>query len=285
MTRAVASLALLALVATTPLTAAVPNQPWYPEGYLDLRSAAAQQVEDFPRDPINLLMEDWDDPRIKTYDLVDCNLGYDLSEDLDNRTTLFSELALDIARMRLELAYLGYRAEVYDAPLLGHERAMLAAIDANATGLVRELVTEEDGYSYLGYPEGWVTLTDLQGDYDLLAELETRRLRLQPRQPRFVVLGDCGAGEEEFEINLIPANGELWLVNAFAFRVCERKVPDPWNHSACGWTQFIAGDSTFASGRYMFEARWPNGSVKRGARVLQADFDGDESGAVTFRRD
>ena len=35
----------------------------------------------------------------------------------------------------------------------------------------------------------------------------------------------------------------------------------------------------------MYEARWPNGTVKRGARVLQADFENDEAGAVTFRRD
>ena len=261
----------------------VPDQAWYPEGYHDLRIAAEAQLATFPRDPEIVLREDWDDPRIKTYDLVDCNLGFDLPEDMDNRTMLLSELALDIARMRSEFASLGYRREIYDEPLLASERAMLAAIDATATDLVRELVTEEDGYSYYGYPEGWVSLTDLQADYDLLAELESRRMRLQPRQPRFVVEGGCGAGEAEFEIRLVPAGGELWLINAFAFRVCERKVANPWDHSACGWTQYQEGDTTFASGRYMYEARW-GGTVRRGARVLQGDLEENEGGVITFRR-
>jgi hypothetical protein len=281
---AAVGLAVLPGAALAQPASAIPEQSWYPEGYHDLRIASAAQVATFPRDPANIVMGHWDDPNTKIYDLIDCNLGVDLAEDLDNRTQLLSELALDIARLRAEFASLGYRPEVYDEPLLAHERALLAAIEATATDLVRELVTQDDGYSYYQLPEGWVRLSDLRSEQDLLAELESRRTRLQPGHPRFVALGECGAGEEEFEIRLVPANGELWLINAFAFRVCERKVADPWNHRACGWTQYQAGDSTFASGRYMYEARWPDGTVKRGARVLQADFENDETGAVTFRR-
>ena len=79
----------------------------------------------------------------------------------------------------------------------------------------------------------------------------------------------------------MPTSGQLWLINAFAFKVCERKVADPWDHGACGWSEFISGDTTTASGRYMYEARWPNGTVRRGAKVLQETEDG---GAIVIRR-
>jgi hypothetical protein len=265
----------------------IPDQEWYPDGYLDLRIVAAQQLEEFPRDPDHLVredfLEDFDDSHTKIYDLVDCNLGSELSVHLDNREVLLSELALDVARMRAEFAKLGYRKEIYDEPLLRHERALLAVIEANATHLVRQLTIEEGGFSYYGWPEGWFSLPY---SYEpLLSELESRRMRLQPDQPRFVSIGECGASEDNFKIKLIPASGELWLINAFAFRVCEHKVPNAWDHTACGWTQYQEGDTTLASGRYMYEARWPNGTVKRGARILELSFEDDETGAVTFRRD
>jgi len=262
----------------------IANQAWYPAGYLDLREAAAKQVMDFPRDPRVVLMEDWDDPTVKTYDVIDCLLAYDLPEmEAYERQT--GTLALDIARMRQELAELGYDRDVYDGPLLAYERAALAEF-AEERG---ERADNPEAFRIVGDGgEDYGELVEAQ-DWDLLdrlaQEMEARRAKLNPRQPRIVSEGGCGAGEEEFEIKLVPANGELWLINAFAFRVCERKVADPWNHRSCGWSEFVAGDTTFASGRYMYEARWPNGTVKRGARVLQADFDNDETGAVTFRRD
>ena len=107
----------------------IPNQPWYPAGYLDMREAAASQVEDFPRNPRVVLMEDWDDPNLKTYDVIDCMLAYDLPEMAPYEREVGS-LALDIARMRHELAEFGYAKEVYDGPLLDYERAALAAFDA-----------------------------------------------------------------------------------------------------------------------------------------------------------
>ena len=143
------------------------------------------------------------------------------------------------------------------------------------------------------YSEREPTAQEREADMDILGtgmlgalkdELEARRQRLSPRLPGFVVSGGCGAGESEFEIRLVPATGELWLINAFAFRVCERKVADPWNHRACSWSQYGEGDSTFASGRYMYEARWPDGTVKRGARVLEGNFEEEDGTVITFRR-
>jgi hypothetical protein len=280
------ALALLPSPATAQSAPAIPDQAWYPEGYRDLRIAAALQAETFPRADDIIVVEDFDDPRLKAYDLIDCDPFYDVPEGLEEQEADRVQLAIDVSKMRAEFARLGYPLEVYDQPMLDYERFMLAGAEPVWAGRLLALMAKYPDGEIEGFA-GTAEESSLLGSGmlgALAAELNARRARLSPRLPRFVVEGGCGAGEEEFEIRLVPATGELWLINAFAFRVCERKVADPWNHRACGWSQYSAGDTTVASGRYMYEARWPDGTVKRGARVLQADFDNDETGAVTFRR-
>jgi hypothetical protein len=275
---------LLVLQSTAPAALAqqvadVPDRDWYPEGYHDLRVAAAEQVETFAEP-------------LFSYDLYNCTLGEDLPEDMDEDERELATVALQIAEYRSDFAEIGYPLEVYDQPLLDFERWLLTG-DVPVWGREAAELLENPPRAYDEYSEEELT-PEVLAELELFQngmlgalndELEQRRQRLSPRKPDFFVEGGCGAGEEPFEIKLVPANGELWLINAFAFRVCERKVPDPWNHRACGWTQYEAGDTTFASGRYMYEARWPNGSVKRGARVLQYDYNSDEGGEVTFRQD
>lgn len=276
--------------------ALVPDQPWYPEGYHDLRIAAALHAETFARPASHMVFEDFDDPQAKTYDLLDCDLFDDVPEGLDEEEAERAQLALDIAQMRRDFATLGYPREVYDQPLLDYERWALTGFQPVwSERLVALLAAYPDGppEEFLGPGQTEQEIADLEllinGDMltALKNEFEVRRQRLSPELPRIVASGGCGAGESEFEIRMVPANGELWLINAFAFRVCERKVADPWNHQACSWSQYGEGDNTFASGRYMYEARWPNGTVKRGARVLEGSFEEEEDGAetvITFRR-
>lgn len=281
-------LATPALAAGTPprpaAAATVPDQPWYPPGYRDLRIAAAETMRIFPRDPRSILTDfgDRGDHSFKTYDVIDCNLGYDLPDNPDWRAAQRALLALDIARMRTELAKLGYAPKVYDAALLAHERAALTQIrqatppppvnsasDAAASDEPAAAETE-DAYD-----------ATFWGHAALAKRMEAQRKRLQPNKPRIIMEGGCGGGEGEFTVALAPANGRLWLVNAFAFKVCERKRPDAWDHRACGWNEYASGDKTIASGRYMYEARWPDGMVRRGAKILDETADG---GAIVIRR-
>ncbi len=104
------------------------------------------------------------------------------------------------------------------------------------------------------------------------------------RKPSIVADGGCGAAEDEHPIALAPDNGRLWLINAFAFKVYERKTAVPWDHSACGWSEYASGDSAIASGRYMYEARWPDGTVRRGSKIFGPDQDGEDL-LVAFRRE
>lgn len=272
--------------------AAVSDQPWYPPGYRDLRIAAESMMRTFPRDPGIVLWEDWNNPRKRTYDVIDCMLGYDLPENSDWQIHLRERLALDVARMRTELARLGYRPQVYEAALLAHERAALAHFPAlRKPPPPVDYEALPDDASLLDAPASDDSASELEGEDDtyhqfwglkeLAATLEANRQRLQPTKPQIIMQGGCGAGEVEFNVALAPPTGRLWLLNAFAFKVCERKVADPWNHQACGWSEFASGDTTIASGRYMYEARWPDGTVRRGAKVLQETEDGS---TIVIRR-
>lgn len=260
--------------------ASIPDQAWYPPGYHDLKLAAAVHIETAPRDPETMLLVESPESGIESYSVIDCGYGQDLPSDMDYETVQLAALAIDIARLRSELPYLGYRLEIYDQPLLDYERAALADIEVQLDD--RLLEAEE-------YPPDPQFGYDASPNSDLLGELaqnmETRRLRLQPGKEGIDAENWCGSGYGPFTIELVPASGRLWLINAFAFRVCERKVADPWDHLACGWTQYVAGDDTMASGRYMYEVRWPGGAVERGARILQPDmsqYNGGET--VVFRR-
>lgn len=266
---------------SAPASAApVPDQAWYPPGYLELRQIAAVHVETIPRDRAWVLI-DWGDGSGLSYGVVDCEIGQDLPDGMDYDEVQLAALALDIARMRSELRELDYRQDVYDGPLLDYERAALADIEVRRTERLR------DPENHPIYPQ---YRYDAEPNFELLGELardmESRRRRLQPEKWRIDGQNGCGSGYGPFTIELVPGNGRLWLINAFAFRVCERKVPNPWDHQACGWTEYVTGDDTMATGRYMYEVRWPGGAVQRGARLLQPDMSDYENGeVVVFRRD
>ena len=244
--------------------ASVPDQPWYPPGYRDLRIAAAGEVATFPREPIKVKQG-------AEYNLASCGERHPDRIFDDPVANEQARLALEVSRLRAELKGLGYPAEVYEQPLLDYERARLTA---GTTGSIESLA----------------------------AELEARRQRTQAGKP--IVYQPCsppragatgfGAllvpvrmrerGDEDVAIVTSPPNGRLWLINGFAFRLCERKTANPWDHLACGWNEYTASDGAHLSGRYIYEVRWPDGTVRRGARILEFDSD-DQNRVIRFTRD
>lgn len=260
-----------------PSKAAIPNQSFYPPGYRDLRIAAAAQVATFPR-PRDVIAHDFSYAGWKPfYDVIDCSLESIDPNNPDRLMAEYGELALDVARMRSELRKLGYRREIYEVPLLNYERAMITKSQAAHRAPPTETPTSD-------------ATTNRYWDLDqdplrrLAADMERRRKHLQPGKPRFVADGGCGGGESDFQIRLVPPSGQLWLINALAFYVCARRVRDPWNHQACRWTAYSADEEATASGRYMYEARWPDGTVRRGAKILQGDPNSDRPPVITFRK-
>ncbi len=250
--------------------ASVPDQPWYPKGYRDFRIAAADEIATFPR-------ESWTLMQRAEYDLGLCDDKY------RDRAGQYAELALEVARLGSEMKRLGYPAGVFEQPLLDYERDGLASLKLPAAA-------QEAAAAGSSAPDRLSALA---------AQMESRRQRAQTGMP--IVYRGCSSasvavaasrrrrfgalrGSPGVAIEMSPPGGHLWLLNGFAFRVCERKSGNPWDHIACGWNEYSAGAGAQVSGRYIYEARWPDGTVRRGARILEFDADGSNR-AIRFDRD
>jgi len=266
----------------------VAAQSWYPEGYLDLRIAAAGAAASVPREQSRMLASSEGEPSVQSYDLVDCTIGSSVPagarDDLGWREYA---LALDVSSKRMELARLGYLLEVYDQPLRDYERAALASIALAQAELTR--MAGDSGALSQAQWEDYQTRMAVHhvGYRQLAADLEARRTQFQPDKPQFVAAKTCTGTypdlildigrvspavrgpDDGFTFFMRPRNGRIRLINAFQFRVCERRVQDPYREESCGWNEYSDGESTERAGRYMYEVRWPDGTVQRGAKLLE----------------
>ena len=290
-------LVLVLLAASPPAlaqqAAPVQNRSWYPDGYRDLRIAADLMVADFPRRRSDMVMEYFEDPDTEVYELYDCDTLLDIKDNNDEEEWARWRLALRVSKFRRELERLGYPPEIYDRPLLEYERYELTGLEPRWGKPVRELFERfPDGLpaEYFAPEVSDEVIHDMQlYAHGMLAalkdEMEVRRSRLSPQSPRFDLRGDC-PNPSRFEIRLDPEDGELWLIKAFDFRLCERRVADPWAHGACSWRRYVEGGDVYLNGHYMFEARWADGTVRRGPRVFEVDIYDEEGDGrlITFSR-
>lgn len=260
--------------------ASIPDQPWYPPGYRDLLIAAASEVATFPRNL--LVVKQGAEYNLTTCDDQHPDRVFDAVEEQAR-----AGLALEVSRIGFELKGLGYPADIYERPLRDYERELLAAA---GSGTARSAFEAQ-----LNFEQRHDTALA-----QLAAELERRRQGAQSGRP--IVVQSCPSppvtinwdgglpprvperGGEDVAIVISPPSGRLWLINGFAFRLCERKQRDPWNHVACGWSEYLTDDGAHLSGRYIYEVRWPDGTVQRGARILEFD-PSDRSQVIRFDRD
>lgn len=275
------------------IEAKVPPQSWYPDGYYDIRIAAEGQMADFPRDKLTM---DWGDGEPPYYDVVDCNAEYVSLDATDPLTARYGGVALEVARLRAEFERMKYPLAVYAEPLLAFEKAQIeeaktapepmteAEITAAETASENADAAAAEAAADAAAATEDETYTD---PYFTLAEaVEANRQRLAPKLPKVLADGGCGAGEGSAVIvKTSPPKGEVLLINAFAFKVCTRKQPDPWDRFACKWTEIETGVEKQLSGRYVYQVRWPDGVVRKGTREIVPNYD-DESVAavVTFKK-
>ncbi|WP_260580651.1 hypothetical protein [Sphingopyxis sp. PET50] len=293
MMTALAALALpMGAQAQTPPDAAtlkaieskVPPQSWYPEGYYDVRIAAEAQVAESPR-PKKDLIFDWGDGSGKRYDIVDCGAEYYTdAADYEPAMLRYAQDAVDISRIRSELEQLGYPLAVYAEPLAALERARVEAAARLSDRDVRIMASLEMPGEDEPFP-------DEGGDFEhspesvFIEAVEAARKRLAPKLPMVVSEGGCGAGEgAPVIVRTSPPGGEVLLANAFAFKVCTRKKADPWDRFACKWNEIETGVEKPLSGRYVYQVKWPDGTVRKGTREIIAGPDGDPASTVTFRK-
>lgn len=273
------------------LEATIPPQKWYPTGYYDIRIAAESQVAEFPR-PADKLSPAPDAP----YDVIDCDaekVGFDADDPLMLR---YGTTALETARLRSELERLGYPATTTAAPLLAFEKARIDGVDQTADP-----------------PRKFYA--------DLAAAIEANRLRIAPTRARIIAVGNCGGAAsakpsttatkppstakpvprrsavrpspppppppppppQGVTFSTLPVAGEVLLINAFAFKVCMRKQPNPWDRFACKWNEVETGVVRPLAGRFVYQVRWPDGTIRKGTREIMSGLSG-AAAMVTFRK-
>lgn len=328
------------------LEAAVPAQRWYPEGYRDLRIAAEAESRETARDRDAIVRPCVDGDGL-CYDIADPGSQRVATGESDAALLRYGNIALDVSRIRQELTLVGYKAEVYTAPLADYERQRIedamrsvgaqpgaeynamarlgAAVEANrvrlAAGLPRvtlfggdaakagegALVVRSSGPSARQFPAGrrlkdkekltlrpgdTVVLLDGRGTRTLTgpgvfatsAETGTPSVARMatPRRAVGAVRGSGPVGRSGASIVVAtsPTGGEVLLVSAFAFKLCSLKQPDAWDRFKCKWNEIETGVGQPLSGRYVYQVRWPDGTVRRGTREIAPT----GAGAVTFKK-
>lgn len=288
------------------IEAKVPPQGWYPDGYYDIRIAAEGQIADFPRDTLTM---DWGDGQPPYYDVIDCNAEYVSLDETDPLTARYGGVALEVARLRAEFERMKYPVAVYAEPLLAFEKAMIedakaapepmseadiAAADAAALAAddaasaaadaAADAAMEADASDAAADPaDGGGFENDPY--YRLAQAVEANRARLAPKLPKVVADGGCGAGEgNPVIVRTSPPQGEVLMINAFAFKVCTRKKPDPWDRFACKWNEIETGVDQTLSGRYVYQVKWPDGTVRKGTREIVPSYDDEPKVTVTFKK-
>lgn len=284
------------------IEAKVPPQSWYPEGYYDVRIAAEGQVADFPRDKLTM---DWGDGDPPYYDVIDCNAEYVSLDDTDPLTARYGGVALEVARLRGEFERMKYPVAVYAEPLLAFEKTKVeeakaapeAMTDAEiaaaeAAALAEGAADAAEAEAAAAAAEAAETVDDnapldMTADpyYALAQAVEANRQRLAPKLPKILADGGCGAGEgNPVIVRTSPPQGEVLMINAFAFKVCTRKKPDPWDRFACKWNEIETGVDQTLSGRYVYQVKWPDGTVRKGTREIVPGYDEDAKVTVTFKK-
>lgn len=254
------------------LAAAVPPQSWYPDGYYDVRIAAEAEIADSPR-PAAKLLFDGGDGKGPTYDIYGCGAQQTDRTTSDPMLRRYGDLALTVARLRSEFARLHYPAAVYAEPLLAFERARLApATDAADTP---------------------------KSPYAVLIEAaDANRLSLSPSLPGFGAVPDCPTAPIRSRTGAVrsgnmggltvfatmPKAGAIWMIDAFAFKVCQRRKVDAWDRFACRWNEVETGAGKRLSGRYIYQVRWPDGVVRKGTREIVPDSASEKPATVMFRK-
>lgn len=288
------------------LEAKVPRQHWYPADYYDVRIAAEGQVAEFPR-PRDSWLESYRADGQRDYNVAFCADEFVFPGDGDEAIERYGDAALLTSRIRYELDALGYPPGVYRDPLLAYEQALLVEAESRPTGDMwsgdeaEELeAMPDDGHTPSGSDapasgddagEAYADAMD-EGRVDLgepgavLAEaIEANRRRQAPNLPS-VIYEACGgdAAPAPVTIRTIPPGGTVMLVSAFAFKVCTRTQPDPWDRFSCRWNEVEAGKPTLLRGRNVYQVRWPDGTVRRGTREFELNYDDNRPIVVTFNK-
>lgn len=257
-----------AIATETPKTAPVIPPPavarksesdLYPPDYLAMKTAAAVTSVSYG----NLQPDERSTDNValySSYSLFDCAETDDAEPNPKWRADPLEELAKRVVGFANGLKSAGYSAQLYEAPVAEYERRQLSILAKGTASTPEPELT----------PSEWRPETRADRELQHLVELlERRRVQLEPEMPHIEGETGCGGGETPYQFRSIPAQASIWVASSFSFALCAARKVDPWNHEACDrWTEVGDGRARFLSGRFKYDARWPDGRIARGVRDL-----------------
>jgi hypothetical protein len=160
----------------------------------------------------------------------------------DQELLALTDLALRMVVWESDVRKLGVPDEVWRPVLEKYESAALRHRGTNS---------EEERINTIG---------------QLAAELNAQNARAGRSRPKFVTEGGCGAGEIEVHFALKPPNGQLFLIPVFLYKLCQAQKLSPTDPKRCDrWKEVFNGSVSYASGDYVYLARWADGVVRCGS--------------------
>lgn len=258
------------------LESAVPKQGWYPDGYYDLRIAAEAEVAAMPPPTLPAPGE--------SYNLTACNAPRADIDTHDPQERVYADIAFETARLRASLDRLGYPATLYSAPLIAFERERLSDV-LPKDEIYGALAMALDGKAPPGVP-AMVAFDDCPPPPPPPppppAAAGPPSKPAKPVKPSASLPKPVAPSSRGVTFVTEPVAGEVLMISAFAFKVCVRRQPDPWDRFACRWNEVETGVAKPMSGRFVYQVKWPDGTVRRGTREISTP--PEESTSVTFRK-
>jgi hypothetical protein len=85
-------------------------------------------------------------------------------------------------------------------------------------------------------------------------------------KPKFVFNPGCGSGGgASVHFALQPADGQLFLIPVFLYKLCQAQHVSPFDFKSCDrWKEIFSERVWAVSGDYMYLARWSDGVVRCG---------------------
>ena len=268
------------------VAARIPEQDWYPEGYYDIRIAFAADYPEAERARIAAYVTNfgltpesyYGEGPIDSVNLGDCDVEDFGDAPYDSIESDFLFIAKDMTYFSAALDRVGWPAEIYGPILLDYERNRLAEAVARASGRDMAEIDFEAEFGIAGFDPDTNTLSEM------MDRLNAARVGEHSDLPEVVLADGCGGESPPVILRTAPGNGQVWIISAFAFRVCTRKLENPWDKFECRWNEVETGAESGLGGRYVYEVIWPDGTSRRGTREIRGDVMTWEPRTITFRK-
>jgi hypothetical protein len=96
--------------------------------------------------------------------------------------------------------------------------------------------------------------------------------------PRFIENQSCNATaylsviRTPYRLLTEPSGASVFVIPRFSFRVCEKRVADPYSRQDCpAWVKVPEGSTTKVSGIYQYSVEWPDGVQEREKVIFETD--------------